>query len=168
MRFNTLDELIKKAQELNACEAVINEALEFENLEDCLKNLHTGHKAWALCAGFEQFEKYMDWDKLVGGNWSYLLRHRPKFSKYCDWDKLDGWDWYCLLSNQPQLYKYCYWNRLNGNNWFYLLSSQPQFSKYCDFKKLDVYDWDSLLRIQPQFESKYKQIKRKNNENIYI
>ena len=73
----------------------------------------------------------LDFTKLDGDDWMYLLRKHLQFADHCDWSKLNGYNWANLLCAQLQFADHCDWSKLDRHDWTYLLREQPQFADHC-------------------------------------
>ena len=99
--------------------------------------------------------KYLPMELLDGHQTSRILRPFPEKANDAnlDWDKLNGEDWCWLLQEQPHFFVHLDdWDKLSGENWSWLLRIQTHFFVHLDdWDKLSGEDWSCLLQVQPQF-----------------
>ena len=74
--------------------------------------------------------KYLPMELLNGYQTARIIHLFPEKANDANinWNKLEGWDWIWLLRELPHLAFHCDWEKLSGLGWKFLLQEQPHFA----------------------------------------
>lgn len=91
----------------------------------------------------------------TGTNISTILSAHPEWQKFCNWSKLSGAEWTRLILDDSPLAKHCKWDKLSASEWVQVLRYKSDYSTRCAWEKLDGSSLLECLTIDTKFATRF-------------